>query len=68
MCKHCERLVEDVDQKPIVHAFMEAVAKRIGVPADRISVRFEVDVYDSEVSGKIPLARAAIRMLNEMDR
>jgi len=26
---HCERLVEDVEDKPVVHAFMEALAKKL---------------------------------------
>lgn len=29
MCKHCERLVEDVEHKDLVHRFMEVTAQKI---------------------------------------
>lgn len=29
MCRHCERLVEDVADKKIVHDFMESVASKV---------------------------------------
>lgn len=49
MCKHCDRIIEDVESKPIVHEFMAHVAagmtKRGGGPvvtADDIDVTIEV--------------------------
>ena len=57
MCRHCERLVEDVQHKETVHAFMAAAAVGINryaaeqgltliapVTADDVNVRFETDV------------------------
>jgi hypothetical protein len=55
MCRHCERLVEDVKHKQLVHDFMALSAKKTNerllrpgetpITADDLNIHFEVTVY-----------------------
>ena len=56
MCKHCERLMEDVEHKELVHRFMEVAAQKINqrsallrniqpVTANDLELRIEVNAH-----------------------
>lgn len=52
MCKHCERITEHPEDKPIVHAFMERTAQRLRertghsrLTANDIDVKVEANLF-----------------------
>lgn len=84
MCRHCERLVEDADCKPAVHAFMEMAAEKVNrklaergisqrVTANDLDVKVEVTVADETKPlrggmGGEAVTRLRYKTLNEMHR
>ena len=48
MCRHCDRIKEDLDSKPIVHAFMADIAAKmsrntgVDLTADDLDLRIEI--------------------------
>ena len=71
MCRHCERLVEDVEHKELVHRFMEVSAEKINrklretepgavITADDITLEFHFRILS-------PIRRI-IKDLDEMHK
>lgn len=70
MCRHCERLVEDREHKPLVHEFMALLAEKInrlhrerGIPSTVTAddVEFKADVPNPEYRGPSSGASPAVR-------
>lgn len=73
MCRHCERLQEDADFKPIMHAFMERVAKNLNRQMHEEGKRLARPIVADDVSLKVecfvPLEsplQAAVRIMRTM--
>lgn len=75
MCRHCERLVEDVSVRPALHEMMRLAALRISqasggpVTADDIDVKFEVTVQPAPRSECFADKHQSVRdlMYRELD-
>jgi hypothetical protein len=72
MCRHCERIVEDAEYKPIVHKFMKGLTKGINRALAERGEKFSVTVDEVEfystvpnkVAAKIPMmSQAVLRLL-----
>jgi hypothetical protein len=71
MCKHCQRLVEDAEDAPVVHVFFELLARKTTrkIRADGYTNTVTADDLDISVNvtgmtlGPDPLDAARIRML-----
>ena len=63
MCRHCEKIVEDVQHKETVHRFMEAAAAGINrrIREQGHETRFPITADDIEVELKVT---TAIRKVN----
>ena len=69
MCKHCENLVED---KEIVHAFMERVAKNLSemhnqkISADDLEIDIHVNIQPQ--GQPLGFSKAGLRMLGAISK
>lgn len=67
MCRHCERLVEDIEHKEIIHKFFEITATKLSklhkktIHPDSISVIFELNLPDIRTE-------FLYKVLNEIDK
>ncbi len=63
MCRHCERIKEHPEDKPIVHAFMERTAQRLSELRNR-----PVTADDLTVNVTITVTRPAWAFVDEMHK
>lgn len=72
MCHHCERIIEHPEDRPIVHAFMELTARRLGeyrreaIDPDDVEIRISISRLFPFSGGGEKLARAGHRLLQEI--
>lgn len=78
MCRHCERIKEDVESKPVVHAFMEHLAKNCnravrerGTPLAHEITADDIDItvhVNAVVKPLVPMENITVmaKMLREM--
>jgi hypothetical protein len=57
MCKHCERIKEDIGDKPVVHAFMSAAARNL---TRRTGILHTADDLDCDIHTVNPLVVSAV--------
>jgi len=55
MCRHCERLVEDIEHKQLMHDFMAAAAKGVNrkLREDGVPITRDVTADDLELDIKV---------------
>jgi len=83
MCKHCERIKEDLSSKPIIHAFFEDLASKCNrkaierklelirpIIADDIdiTVNIKTEVYKHNPLYNSEIVMRLMKTLSEMDK
>lgn len=81
MCRHCERLVEDVEHKELLHKFMEVMAEKVNrrlaeqkypqrVTANEIDIQITatVDNLQQRLSDHPAVSELLYKTLDEMHK
>lgn len=53
MCKHCERIKEDVESIPLIHAFFEDLTKKVNRTLKEEGKNFTVTANDLDIDVKV---------------